>query len=544
MNVTRRAVLGFGGGAAVGIALSPAPWKLLDDLGIWTQNWKWIPRPPHGPVTLRTTNCSLCTAGCAVQARCIGGHPVAMKAVAADTLGSGALCPLGQTGHHLRYHPARLTSAVRIGRKSGAKTEALSTDAVVAETARALRRSGTVAVLDMRPGRSVSWGWRRLMAEVPDGVVINGPGREGASLATLRGMLQGDAPAVGVDLEHARAILSFGAPLAEGWGSPHFTGKLLRRGKGELHFVQVDPTRTRTAEVADRWLAARPGTEAVLALGIGHVMLAEGLATADAVKASVDLSDYVTLVDRFTPQAVEAVTGVPAQSIVLAAREIAGNLPAVVIAGEDAGGGRFGTLTETAILGLNALLGTPGQEGGVIAHAELPAPFADEKLAAVRELDEVPAGSISLLLIDSSAGEGVVPWPVISKKLAKDARVIAMSPYLAGLALHADLVVPTAPFLEGTLEIATPFDSTRPMLALAVPIGTPREGIADPIEFVRTSLIAAGLPATGDWTKSEELIRARVAAIHASGDGEVVAAAAGTTTPMADLASADDLWTA
>ena len=30
-------------GGAVGINLTPLPWKLTDDIAIWTQNWSWVP---------------------------------------------------------------------------------------------------------------------------------------------------------------------------------------------------------------------------------------------------------------------------------------------------------------------------------------------------------------------------------------------------------------------------------------------------------------------------------------------------------------------
>ena len=46
MPVTRRDVLwGLGGGLA-GAALTPVPWKLLDDTAIWTQRRHALPVPP------------------------------------------------------------------------------------------------------------------------------------------------------------------------------------------------------------------------------------------------------------------------------------------------------------------------------------------------------------------------------------------------------------------------------------------------------------------------------------------------------------------
>src|SRR5512138_817098 len=152
LNVTRRDVLRFGAGGVAGVMLTPAPWKALDDLAIWTQNWSWIPRPPKGPSTMRSTVCALCPAGCGATARCIGGLPVSMRAASADA----PLCPLGLTGHHLPYHPARMTRPVRmIHDGNQLRRVPVPVDATITRTAQAIaearRTSRSVAVLDLRP---------------------------------------------------------------------------------------------------------------------------------------------------------------------------------------------------------------------------------------------------------------------------------------------------------------------------------------------------------------------------------------------------------
>src|SRR6185369_75194 len=135
MNTTRRGILQFIGGSAVGTLFTPAPWRLITDTALWSENWPGIPRPARGEIRTRLTNCALCNAGCAVRARCVGDQPVAMAGV------NGGLCPFGVSGHHLPYHPARL--------RTGPVKEA--TDAVADAIAK--RRDGErVAVLDLRPG--------------------------------------------------------------------------------------------------------------------------------------------------------------------------------------------------------------------------------------------------------------------------------------------------------------------------------------------------------------------------------------------------------
>lgn len=538
-NVTRRDVLRVAGGTAAGVMLSPAPWKLLDDVAIWTQNWSWIPVPPKGEATLKTTACSLCPAGCGLEARLIAGAPVALRGAANDPVTSGAACPLALTGHHLAYHPARITNAIRVTRRpQGLFTTSLTNDAAAAETGRAIAgarsRGESVAILDLRPGRSAAWAWRRFAGELPKGVVIAAPGRAASSFSTLEAMT---GAAYGVDYDGVRTVVAFGAPVAYGWGSPRLFQRI---ASGETRLIDVEPLRSRTADIAQRWIPARPGTEAALALGIANVLIAEGLASPARAR---DAKEYEALVATYTPARVAAITGLDAKTIVAIARDLAKNGPAVVIAGEDAGG-RFGRSTETAILGLNALLGA-FDSGALVPRAPLPDPLDETPVAPVVELTDVPDRSIGVLLIDASAGDAVFPWSTVSRKLvARGATVIAISPFFAGTAAHADIVVPSAPFLEATGEAAGSPDAPVASLAFSVPILTARGGALDPAAFARLAAVAAGVSLPETWATSEELMKARVAKIHAAQRGLVTSFADGGATTVAGFASPDELWDA
>ena len=102
MKPLRRDIFKFAGGAVAGALFTPAPWRLITDTALWSENWPGIPRPVRGEIRAKFTNCALCPAGCAVRARCVGDQPVSLAGV------RGGLCPFGLTGHHLPYHPARL----------------------------------------------------------------------------------------------------------------------------------------------------------------------------------------------------------------------------------------------------------------------------------------------------------------------------------------------------------------------------------------------------------------------------------------------------
>src|ERR1039457_2905281 len=65
----------------------------------------------------------------------------------------------------------------------------------------------SVAILDPRPGRAASLVYRRFLAGLPNAVHCAPPDA------------QPFGP-FGIDLENTRAILSFGAPVLDGWLSP------------------------------------------------------------------------------------------------------------------------------------------------------------------------------------------------------------------------------------------------------------------------------------------------------------------------------------
>jgi hypothetical protein len=528
-NVTRRDLLTLGGGVAVGSMLTPAPWLLVDDLAIWTQNWKWIPVPPKGERTRQQTVCSLCPAGCAVEAGCVGGVPVALKAAAGGT----PLCSLGMTGHHLPWHPARLNAPVRVTVNRGeARLTAVPREAILREIAETMRTPGrgTIAVLDYRPGRSVSWAWRNLLAGFEGAAVIPAPGSPGASLRAMRGFapdVPGDwAP----DLDEATAILSFGVPLAEGWGGAG-TRARLTNGRS-LRLIQVEPGRSSTAALATRWVPARPGSEGAVALGVASA-LAGG-----SPEIAARCERIRPLLERMTPERAAGIAGIRADAIFETAAMLQDHPRSLALAGEDFAGGRFDPATELAILSLNVILGRIGAEGGLIPHAPLPDPIDGARLAPVRELEATPDGSIGLLILDGSAGESAVPWPLLARKLAPGALVAALSPFAAGSSLHAARIIPVPAYLEATQEVPGACDA-MPALSISRPLLGGRATSADSASVIRELAALAGVELEGDWSSNEELIAARVARIHRSGAGRIESG--GVAAGVAELGSAEEL---
>jgi hypothetical protein len=171
------------------------------------------------------------------------------------------------------------------------------------------------------------------------------------------------------DIDRTSYFLVFGAnPMASN-GSlmtvPDFPNRLRALKARGGRMVVVDPRRTETAKVADEHFFVRPGSDAVVVLAMVRTLFEEGLTRPAPY---VDRVDRVReLVEPFTPEAAERVSGIAADDVRRLARELAaaaGGGAATVRIGVSTTG--FGSLAQWGIQCLNILTGHFDQPGGVL----------------------------------------------------------------------------------------------------------------------------------------------------------------------------------
>ncbi|MFD0070074.1 molybdopterin oxidoreductase family protein, partial [Streptomyces sp. NPDC127574] len=113
--------------------------------------------------------------------------------------------------------------------------------------------------------------------------------------------------------------------------------RALRARGGTL--TVIDPRRTRTAKLADRHVAIRPGTDATLLAAMAYVLFEEKLVDLGALAPHVQGADELPDALRdFTPEAASAACDVDAGTIRELARELAAAPTAAVY-------GRIGSCT-------------------------------------------------------------------------------------------------------------------------------------------------------------------------------------------------------
>jgi anaerobic selenocysteine-containing dehydrogenase len=132
--------------------------------------------------------------------------------------------------------------------------------------------------------------------------------------------------------------------------------------------VVVDPRRTRTAEQADRWLAIRPGSDALLLAAVVNVLAADGLVDpGDHVRPHLaGLDEAVAACAGFTPEAVSGATGLAPADIRRLAHELAAAPSATVYGRIGTTTTAFGTLASWLIDVVNTATGNIDRPGGAM----------------------------------------------------------------------------------------------------------------------------------------------------------------------------------
>lgn len=408
MKIDRRSFLSFAIGGAAGTALSPLPWKLIDDSSIWSQMWPWTPVPPDGEATYAHSTCTLCPGGCGITVRLIDGRAVKIEGREGHPINQGGLCLLGLSGLQLLYGPTRVQAPMkRVGERGEGKWQRISWETAISEIAEilgGLRGSGqahTVAAISSRNRGTVAGLMERFLTVYGSPNFMRMPTIEDAQELGLY-LTQGILGSVGYDFENSDYILSFGAGLIDGWGAPV---RMFRANSGWREtgatVVQIEDRLSNTAAKADQWVSIRPGSEADLALGIAHLMVADGRYDSGFVgRRTADFDAFKAALTGYTPDKVAADTGVPAETIAALADAFAAADRPVAVYGR--GKGNIpGSLKEVlAVMALNALAGNLNQPGGMWA---VPEPEKAEWPEFMT--DEVAAEGLQKPRIDGAGGQ-------------------------------------------------------------------------------------------------------------------------------------------
>jgi anaerobic selenocysteine-containing dehydrogenase len=283
--------------------------------------------------------CGICPGGCAVEVTLEEGRLV--KAEPLQGAPYANLCVRGRYAPEIIYSPHRLkTPLIRTGERGEGKFREASWDEALDLTAQKMKEIKTKYGPQAMLSHSGRGAFEQSMLEfcnsrdaVGNKLLFPFGSPNVASTGSLCFVSFGIlAPMANFglsgawltpDLENSSLIIVWGTnPVTD--SPPVFFKRIVRSQRKKARVIAVDQMRCDIAGRADQWVGVRSGTDGALILGLINVVINERLYDRDFVKkwtlGFAELSDYV---QEFTPEKVEDITRVPADTIKALAREIA-----------------------------------------------------------------------------------------------------------------------------------------------------------------------------------------------------------------------------
>ncbi|MBO0690351.1 MAG: molybdopterin-dependent oxidoreductase [Candidatus Dormibacteraeota bacterium] len=480
-----------------------------------------------------------CPDTCAWEVGVERGRAVDLRGAREHPYTNGALC--AKVNHYLDrvYDPARLLHPLRrAGPKGEGTFERVSWDEALRDIADRLaavvERWGGEAVLPYSyagnmgivQGGSLD---RRFFARLGASRLARTICGETAN-AGVRQVLGTSAGRLPEDVEDARLIVL--------WGTNTLVTNLhlwpyVRRARARgARLVVIDPLRTRTAAEADWHVQPLPGTDAALALGLMHVIVASDLHDQDYLDRHCEgWEELRARLDEYPPDQVAELCGLEPDVVVRLARAYATERPAMLrtLVGPEKHPG--GGTAFRAIACLPAVTGAWRERGGGLLHWTS-ALFSEG--VGGRELRgrSARARTINMVQIGRALTDGALDPPVqalfvydanpasiapnsslVRRGLARDDLFCVVHElFLTDTARYADYVLPATSFIEH-LDLLGSWGHAY--LTLNRPAIAPRGEALPNTELFRRLAVAMGWGSDPALAASdEELVRQALATGH------------------------------
>ena len=450
-NVQRRdflRVLGWGGASAT---VSACGFTSIDS-GVETVKSYVEPEDFNVPgvAVYYASTCTQCEGACGIVGRVRDGRVLKLEGNPASNINKGKLCGLGQASVQHHYNPDRLRSPL-LRQDGGFKTVGWSEAMTTLLDKSASTREGRFAYLTgpvsghlkvLVRNATESFGSDQHFAYDPISTRVNRVAADQLFGAESPRLL----------LDQTQLIVSFGADFLDTWVSPvHFAGQYARfrratESKRRGVLVQIEPRMTVTGANADRWIAIRPGTEGVLALGLANALLSGKGHVVGPVPAAI-----ATASAAFDKTRVTSETGVSEEVFDRLVALLRERTPSIVLSGPSAEGHVHGFSNAQAILALNWVLGNVGKT--ILLPPKLPFPQVAPEAGDTASLRQLAAGLAAgkfdtVFIQDVNPLYSAPPFLNFREVLTKARFTVVFAQYLDETAKQADLVLPIDSAME------------------------------------------------------------------------------------------------
>jgi anaerobic selenocysteine-containing dehydrogenase/Fe-S-cluster-containing dehydrogenase component len=394
---------------------------------------------PGIPVYYAST-CQECPSGCGLLVKTREARPIKLDGNPKHPLNQGALCARGQASIGRAYHPDRYRGPMKRG--SDGSSSPISWDEAVQLVASQVQSAGNRTwVLGGETGPTASdWIDRWVEAVGAGGRVVYEPFAQEALRAAAKEVFGVESEPV-FDLSSSDFVIDFGSDFLETGPAPVELARQLAAARDvsdpahlAARFVYVGPRMSMTASNADEWVAARPGTEGLVALALLKVAIGAGGGSAEGRSA---LGGLLSKVD---PAAIARQADVPVATLERVGKALgAAKAPALIPPGI-ALASRRARDAARAVLLANWALGAVGRTLTVPAASQRKRSSYHETLALV---DAMKSGHVGVLLIhDSNPVYSMPPASGFAEALAKVPFVVSFASIPDETSVRAHVVLP------------------------------------------------------------------------------------------------------
>jgi anaerobic selenocysteine-containing dehydrogenase len=517
-----------------------------------------------GIATWKPSICTLCPAGCGMLVRIMQGEAEVVRngqlglikmGLAKKLEGNpnhpisqGKLCPRGQAGLQVTYHPDRIKNPLaRTGPRGSGQFKEITWDEAIKQLVAQLSALSSQQVKNGGSGfRFLTSPLRGERANIvatftqafksPDYIEFSFFDDQVIQAANLESFGYFAPPTV--DLGQSNYVISFGADFLGTWNSPvaqSLAYGQMRNGRPGLRgkFVHVEPRMSLTAANADEWVPCSPGTEGLIALSLANVILREKLRSANAAdRAGGLIPGWSAGLLDYAPEKIEKQAGIPAATITRLAREAAAQGPAVAMIGDAAVAHTNGHFNALAVNALNALLGSVGKPGGILftPPAVIRPNFASLRNAGLSQGDE-PFLTPFKIAVDLTLRNIETPkilvvnqcnpvyatppsWRV-REAFEKIPFIASFGSFIDETSVLADLILPDHSPLESWLDDDPPSGSALAVASLAPPAMSPLHNTRAMPDVLLDVLHQLGdVTKTVPWKNYEEALKISFAGLQ------------------------------
>lgn len=519
MGINRRSVLQFLAVGAATTLATPIPWKGLDDLSIWTQNFPWIPRIPKGNAEYKTAVSKFCSSFSGAKVGMIQNNPFAVYADDANPFSLGGISSFAATEVQMLYSPSRIKTPLLRTKQGFSSITWAEAFTIIGEK---ITQAGTsIAMISGDDTSSANDIFSAILANNNATSYFFMPSERIPAQQAWFAM--GEKGLVTYQYDKADLVIAVGANVMDSWGLSTRFARLHQEKKFKLAYV--GSYADNTFAVADIKTTIAPGKEVLFLLAVLTELVNNGyrLPSMDAM-----MRINTILQENFTKRDVLHDIGITKRTLQSFVKKLTAAQNPLIITGSPS---TTGTPAALPLLGFiitsmlsqeppvaNAPFLSQGVEGAQAMYTF----FHNDLVQYLYNLQDQPP--LKLMLTYNANPLYALPTPKkIQQIWSTIAYKVAIASFMDETVLQSDLILPLALSLEAQDDAYTPYGSDKTYYLVTTPVISPVVDAKSPVDVALSLAKKLNIPLSAQT--ADEIFTKKRAELHnasASLDGAIL----------------------